>query len=299
VLANEQAGSLEKDRDNMRLIIILVLAGLAAAGCAEKKDKGQPVIRVNPSYGLAAKSSQTYHVLYVQDVAIDVAGQPVNAQRTYEGTFTVRHDGETAEGRRATIRVDRLSAELVSSDGSEAFETGHIVGRRFDVTLDRKGGSPNYAERPPAVETGAMAGGDVDISFLFDCAFPRLPDGVLLVGNTWRVKSRRHQVEGIVPVSADLLTTHQLSGFETVDGVRCMKIDMRSFAKLEGGIADMEPPWRYRGTLRGSGTWYFALDGGSLVSLTQEEVTQGNASSSAMSTPIQQNTRIQVERVDK
>jgi hypothetical protein len=84
-----------------------------------------------------------------------------------------------------------------------------------------------------------------------------------------------------------------------IDGARCMKIDMRLVADLEGAIDEMEPPWRYRGTLRGSGTWYFALDEGSLVSLTREEISQGNASSSAMSTPIQQITRIHVERVDQ
>jgi hypothetical protein len=282
----------------MRVIVSLVVAALAVSSCAKKDEPDVPQ-EVDPVYRLTAEALQRYRVVCTQDVAIDMDGQPMSARRTYKATFTLTDEGQAANGYRATITLDALDVELVTSDGPHTFDTGHIVGKHLDTALDRKGGALSYAELDslPPLDTAAMVGVDADVAFLFDYVFPRLPDGPVGVGNTWRVNSTRTQIEGIIPVTTQVATTHQLAGFQTVDGFRCMKIESRSTAVLEGAIEDMEPPWQYKGSLRGTGIWYFAIEEGFLVLLALEEISQGNASMGGMSAPTQQNTTIEVQRV--
>jgi hypothetical protein len=284
----------------MRLIVGLVVAVFFLSGCTQDKGgkDGQKAPReVNPVFKLAAGAPQQYRVIYTQEMVIDVDGKVVSARRTYKTAFTLTHEGKAEEGFHAMINVDGLTAELITTDGSEAFDTGHIVGKHLDATLDRRGGAPGYAGSLPALDTGAITGGDVDVAFLFDYAFPRLPDEPVAVGNTWRVKSTRSQIEGTVPVTTEVSTTHQLAGFETVDGIDCLKIDTRSSAVLEGAMEDTVPPWTYKGTLRGRASWYFAVEEGYLVTLTLEEVTQGATTMGGAPSPTQQNTNVTVERI--
>ena len=285
----------------MRIIIAFVIAVLAVTGCAKDggKDKREAPREVNPVYRLAAGAPQQYRVIYTQKVAMYIDGQVVNARRTYKTAFTLTHEGTAANGFRATIAVDGLTAGLSTIDGSETFDSNPIIGKHLDTTLDRKGGAPGYTGSLPTLTTGAITGGDVDVAFLFDYAFPRLPEGPVTVGNMWRVKSTRTQIEGTIPVTTEVSTTHQLAGFETVDGIDCLKIDTRLAATLEGFIEDTAPPWMYKGTLRGAGTWYFAIEEGYLVSLTLEEVTQGSMTIDGTPSPIQQNTNVTVERIQE
>ncbi len=281
----------------MRWIVALALSCLVL-GCGEKQPETD-IENIDPVYRLSRGETRSYTVSYVQSVSVRMVKETLVADRRYDAAFTLTREGEAETGFRAWITLDALDVSLVTKEGQEGFDSRQIVGKRLAATVAHKGGAPAYPDPSamPPLDLGQGGGGEQHVSFLFDYAFPRLPSGVAKEGDTWETTVTRSHIEGTLPVTAAVTTTHRMTGFETIDGIRCMMVESRMSAPLSAVIEEDGKVWEYKGLLDGTAYWYFSPGTGALVRLSARESSQGATWATEVKASIRQKTAVDVRLV--
>ena len=96
-----------------------------------------------------------------------------------------------------------------------------------------------------------------------------------------------------MPVNVD--TEYRFTGWETIDGVDCARIEARVAGKMTAqAVLQYGQRADYTGTLEGQATWYFDPDTGSLLRMSAEESSNGLLTTGDKETPIQQHTRVAI-----
>ena len=224
-----------------------------------RMSEGDPV-----SYRFTSSSTQS---MEIQGVSI-----PIESVETL--SFSVRPkgvlDGEFALG----ITIDGLTVEVSSPQGDMEADTDSVVGESFDMTLSKlgvEGGLPDsdalqYSigpEGPKSVITG------------FSVIFPDLPDGAIVVGDTWptTVEIVEQGDDGDVVITVDAINT--LEGFETIAGLECARIRAVLTGTIEGSGIQQGAAWTMQSDMEGIGEWHFAYREGILVSDVTEGIADG------------------------
>ncbi len=272
-----------------RAVLSALSVGLATGAAASCGGDAGPVEML---YMYTAGQPVEYVTTYQQAIEVDMGNQPMTATRDFRVGFTL--DGEN-------VTLDSLRAAIISAQGRQAIDSRHLVGDNWVMHVPPRGGAPHYMGETPAVNMGAMSGGELPTAWLVDYTFPHLPTGAVEPGATWSSEYQRMHVEGSSPIRADLITDYTFVGYETVDGVRAARIESvmtGQLTSIEGGEDEGESQaWVYAGTLSGTATWFFDPATGTLLKLTAHEESDGATSLDEMSAGISQTTEIEVQRI--
>lgn len=272
-----------------RAVLAALCGGLAAGAAASCGGDAGPVEML---YMYTAGRPVRYVTTYQQAIEVDMGNQPMTATRDFRVGFTL--DGEN-------VTLDSLRAAIISAQGRQAIDSRHLIGEMWVMHVPPRGGMPHYMGETPAVNMGAMSGGELPTAWLVDYTFPHLPTGVVEPGATWSSEHQRTHVEGSSHILADLVTEYTFVGYETVDGVRAVRVESVTAGQLtsiEGGEdEDESQAWVYEGTLSGTATWFFDPATGTLLKLTAHEESDGSTSLDEMSAGISQTTDIEVQRI--
>ena len=283
----------------MRCIVALAAACLVL-GCGEKKP-APDIDKTDPVYRLSRGENRRYTISYVQSLSVSSEEERLVADRRYDATFTLAREGEAETGFRAWITLDALDASLVTAEGRQSYDSRQIVGKRIAATVAHKGGSPVYSD-PSSMPLlnlgpGGAGGGEQNVLFLFDYAFPGLPAGIAREGDTWSTTITRTHLEGSLPVTAAVTAAHRMVGFETVEGIQCMLVESRLSAPLSAVTEQDGEVWQYEGRLDGTAYWYFSPGTGALVRLSARESSQGATWATKVEAAIRQKTAVEVRLV--
>jgi hypothetical protein len=134
----------------------------------------------------------------------------------------------------------------------------------------------------------------------FAAFLPDLPGRPVKVGDTWTSTDE-------IPVSeqnSELLlkfeNLHTFLGFETIDGMKCARIEAVVTGSLTGSGEQMGAPLTFTGTMDGTETWYFAVEEGIYVKGSTNMATSATVTVSGpqeMLIPMTMNTTMEVELV--
>jgi hypothetical protein len=233
---------------------------------------------------------------YVAEYQQDIEWGTSEVQRRYGARYTFTRVGEGAGGLSATAVLDSLGVGVSSPHGRQVFDTRYLAGSEFALTISERGGAPAYDAEPVFDMTG-MLEGTVTLSRLMNYGFPELPDHPVTVGDSWTSRSARSQVEAYLTMPASIETEYSFTGWETIDGVDCARIEARIVGKMTAqAVLQHGQRADYTGTLEGHATWHFDPDAGSLLQMSGEESSDGLLSTGQKETPIKQHTRVEIRR---
>ncbi len=268
------------------------LVAIAALACAADDGPMQLAYQFDVSQG------SSFLTTINQDIAVAMGGHAMEGAREMRARYTILADAATGDNLHGTVRLDSLRASLIWGQSQERFDTRHLIGREFPMTVAPGGGPPTYdAEDLPAIDMGGRGGGAVPASMLIDYAFPTLPAEPVTVGSAWRETRTNRRLEATMWVTAEVQTTYRVSGMANIEGTRCLMIKSESTGTLSDGLAHgtVVP---FSGQLQGSATWCFDPYSGVLVEMIGEEVTNGGTRSpDGGSATIQQTTRVEIRNV--
>lgn len=271
------------------------LVGLAGCTAGERGGAEGPI---DLRFALANEGAVTYTAEYDQEVLVDMGDHAMEAGRRYGARYTITGAGG-AEGRHeGSVRLDSLGIAVTSAQGRQAFDTRHLIGDEFTMTVREAGGAPEYGGEVPTLDLGPMLGGEVGPTLLMDYGFPQLPDLPVSEGDTWEGTVTRSQLEGILEVVAHLTAEYTFAGWETVGGVDCVRIEASISGDLSGLGEQHDVAFDYSGSLQGSRVWLFDPTSGSLVQMNAEESTEGRMTSESVNAPVQQHTTVQIRSVN-
>ncbi len=216
-----------------------------------------------------------------------------------ERRYGIRYTLDRADGSRVAVHLDSLGLVVSTPHGRQALDTRHLVGSEFELAIDAIDGRPTYPADTPLLEMPGVLEGEVSIRRLMDFGFPELPDGPIQVGDRWTAQSTRPQVEAHVAATAVFTTDYHFSGWETIDGVDCARIEANVAAEVSVVPYDLHGATvEFAGTLAGDLTWFFDPSTEVLVRLTGETLSDGMLTVAGNATPIEQSTRIRIEKRD-
>ena len=274
-----------------RLIWLTAGAGLLVlAGCSGDAEAGVEA----PLDLRFAASSEPYTLVaeYEQDIAWGTS----EVLRRYGARYTFIVIGDGDGGLPASVRLDSLRVGMSSPHGRQVFDTRYLAGSEFKVTIPERGGTPAY-ESEPVFEMAGMLEGQVEISRLMNYGFPELPDRRVNVGDSWTTSTSRPQVEAYLTMPAELTTEYRFAGWETVEGVECVKIEARLAGEMTArAVLQHGQQADYTGSLQGQATWFFDPAAGVLMRMSGVESSDGLLTTGEKETPIKQETRIEIRR---
>jgi hypothetical protein len=277
-------------------ITILVLAVGLLGGCAAKQDAGtaSPAAQVAEEQAAASQEPwgdrdsgliMTYRLpegepLKYQSTrgfieSVEIMGRTDGMSSTTVTELTIAQ-AETAEtDLQLSVTVDQMHATVNAMGREIPRPVGEMIGKSFEMTLSPLG---EVKEFGGTEQLGYRVGpfGNRSIETDFEDFFPMLADRPLQVGDQWSSKA---SVTDTRDASMTLETTsvNTFAGFETVDGVECIKITAQVSGTLTGEAKDAHIDITFDGAYEGSDVWYFSYEEGLLVSRESSGRLRGSA----------------------
>jgi len=232
----------------------------------------------------------TYRTVYQQSIEWGEA----LVVRTYRVRYVMAAGVGPAAPGPMDVVLDSMGVTVSTPHGQQTLDTRHMIGTEFTITLPQRGGTPTYTDEPVFEMPGVLEQ-RVTLSRLMDYGFPHLPDHPVNVGDTWSATWSRPQIEVQLTMPAELTTEYTLTGWETVDGVDCVRIVGRVTGAMSSRTERSEgPAIKYAGTLEGELTWLFDPVAGRVLRVSGEESSDGVLTSGAADTAIRQTTTIEI-----
>lgn len=273
----------------------LLVFGLLT-GCATTQALwGDPATGLILRYRLPEDQVLSYQSTSEVQQEMEVMGQQVAMDINSETAFTVtpREHGET--GYRLGINFDSMTLKMTGPMGELSSDTSGVVGKGFEMSLSDLGKESDLSGADSLrYEIGPGESRSVESDF--QAFFPDLPETPIKVGGTWTSQDTITETmdEGEVRIQAESVNT--LDGFETIEGVECVKVTAAVTGTFEGEGKQRGADLEFEGTMEGTETWYFAYKEGRYVRMTSEILSEGTVvvSEPRMIIPLTRNMKVEV-----
>jgi hypothetical protein len=160
-------------------------------------------------------------------------------------------------------------------------DLGTVIGKSFQMTLSPLGAEGGFSGTEELqYQLGPSGKRNIDSSF--KDIFPDLADKPVKIGDTWTKTGDVTEKAGNIDVHVITESVNTLQGLETVNGLECVKIEAKTTGTIDGSGEQMGNKFTFKGTVKGSSTWYFAYKKGIFVSRKSNSDTEGTVEVSAM-----------------
>jgi hypothetical protein len=240
----------------------LVVLGLlfALAGLSARQEQSAAVTL---AYQFPEGKTLSYRTASSEKQYMQVSGQDLMTGNESSLEFTAKPKGSKDGVHGITVTIDAMKIRVQSPQGDQSPALDHLPGKSFDMSLTRLGKETDTAGA--AAITYVLGTSSRDLSSGFQAFFPDLPDRAVKQGDTWPSQDSVTQKtsEGDIFVSLNHVNT--LDGFETIDGIECVRIKTDSKGTLKGNLEQGGASLALDGTTASTTTWYFAIKQGFLV----------------------------------
>lgn len=202
----------------------LILSGICSAGYSQTKPGAAPVkggVKIVYIYPEGKTYKYASDTKIVQDM--DVNGQSMLVNVAMYLGCEVKAAGKVAENLKLEIKIDSMTQNVESPQGSAGGAVNDVKGKVFNMVITPSGKTVDLTEAAKIVYT--MEGsGESNLSQAFLNYFPALPANDVKPGDTWvsndTVNSKSPNNSMYMPV----VSNFKYEGIESVDGVDCAKI---------------------------------------------------------------------------
>lgn len=264
-----------KIRSAWKLIPVFMVAAMLA-GCAVKETPvyGDPQTGLILKYRMPEGQVLKYETWGETHQEADVMGQTIETDISSSNAFTVQSEGQVENGYRLAITIDDMSLKVQATTGELEPDMDTVIGKSFSMVFSELGKEVELIGAD-AIEYDLGPEGTRNIASGFQDVFPNLADRPVKIGDTWSDEStitdKSESGDTIVYFSG----TNTLVGFETVDGMECVKITSEGTGTIEGKGEQQGMELITTGEIKGTATWYFAYKEGIFVKQMNEGTVEG------------------------
>ena len=282
------------------LIPIVIVIGLLA-GCAAKTANpwGDPKTGLILQYRMTENQVLKYMISGEQTQDMEIMGQSISTQSSTESGFTVKPKGLQEGNLLLGVTVDSMSINISSPQGDLSPDLSSVLGKSFDMTLSPLGKELDVSGAE-AIVYDMGAAGTRSISSNFQAAFPDLAGKPVKIGDTWTSMDTITEKTDELEIQINFESVNTLEGFETVDGMECVKVTADVTGSVVGQGEQMGMQLAIEGEVQGKGAWYFAYKEGIFVMDTTNIFTDATISTSgaqALSIPMKQEMTMETKLV--
>jgi hypothetical protein len=284
----------------LALIPIVIVIGLLA-GCAAKTADpwGDPTTGLILQYRMTEGQVLKYLVSGEQTQNMEVMGQSIDTQSSSESGFSVKSKGLQEGNLILGVTIDSMSINISSPQGDLSPDMSTVLGKSFDMTLSPLGKELDVSGAE-SIKYDMGAAGTRSIESNFQATFPDLAGKPVKIGDAWASTETITEKTDEIEVRINFESVNTLEGFETVDGLECVKVTADITGTVQGKGEQMGMQLAIEGEVQGKGTWYFAYKEGIFVKDTfnfSSDSTITTSGAQAMTIPVNQETRMETKLV--
>ena len=267
------------NRQNLRrgsLPVLVVLVVVFLAGCAVKKGDlwGDPETGLILQYRMPVDQILKYHSSGEMNQNIEVMGQSIDIEVNTKTAFSVKAKGLKEDNHQLGITIDSMSISIVSPEGDLSPDLSSVIGKSFDMTLSPLGKELELSGAE-SIQYDTPSEGKRSIASDFQAIFPNLAGRPVKIGDTWTSTDTITEKSESNEIQINKENVHTLKGFETVDGMECVKITAEVTGTLQGAGEQQGMDFDIEGEMKGTDTWYFAYKEGIFVKMISTAVVEG------------------------
>ena len=284
-------------RGLLPVLVVLVVAFLA--GCAVKKGDlwGDPETGLILQYRMPVDQILKYHSSEEMIQNIEVVGQSIDVEINSKTAFSVKSKGSKEDNHQLGITIDSMSISVISMEGDLSPDLSSVIGKSFDMTLSPLGKELELSGAE-SIQYELPSEGKTSIASNFQAIFPNLAGRSVKIGDTWTSTDTIIDKSESSEMQINLESVHTLKGFETVDGMECVKITSDVTGTLKGAGEQQGMDLAFEGEIKGTETWYFAYKKGIFVKIISTAVAEGSIEVSGaqdMSIPMTQEFKTEIK----
>ena len=277
-----------------------VIIGILA-GCAAKTASpwGDPETGLILQYRMTEDQVLKYQTSAEQTQDIEVMGQAVSTETTSSSAFTVKSKGLKENNHLLHITIDSMSIDISSPQGDISPDLNAVIGKSFEMVLSPLGKELDVSDAA-SIQYDLGVGGSRSVESSFQTVFPDLADRPVKIGDIWPGTDTITEKTSVGEVLLSFESVNTLEGFETVDGMECIKVTAKLTGTLDGKGEQMGVEMSFKGDIQGTETWYFAYKEGIFVKGIMTAHTRATITTSgiqAMTIPLEQETRMETKLV--
>lgn len=267
------------NKRNMQTWLMLTPVFLAVCmltGCAAKTAPvyGDPQTGVILQYRMPEGLVLKYDSWGETFQTSDVMGQTIETDISASNVFTVKSNGQEENNHQLTISIDGMSLKVQSTQGELEPDMSTVIGKSFNMVLSSLGKEVELIGAD-AIEYDLGPEGTRNISSGFQDIFPNLADRPVKIGDTWpdesTITDKSDSGETIIHFSGE----NTLVGFETVDGMECVKVTTEGTGTIESKGEQQGMELVTTGEIKGISTWFFAFKEGIFIKQINEGTVEG------------------------
>jgi hypothetical protein len=252
------------------------LAVCMLAGCAAKTAPvwGNPQTGLILQYQMPEGQVLKYDSWEETHQTSDLMGRTIEVDYKTTNAFTVKSNGQKENNHQLAITIDGMSIKLHSSQTDLEPDMSTVLGKSFDMILSPLGKELELVGAD-AIKYDAGPQGTRDIAAGFQDIFPNLADRPLKIGDTWPDETTINVKTGSGESFIQISSVNTLEGFETIDGMECVKVLAQYSGTIEGKGEQQGTELNTKGDIKGTATWYFAYKEGIFVKYIGKGTTKG------------------------
>lgn len=281
-------------------IPLVIVIGLLAGCVAKTADPwGDPKSGLILQYRMAENQVLKYQTSSEQTQNMEIMGQSIDTQSSSESGFSVKSKGLQEGNLLLGVTIDSMSMNISSPQGDLSPDVSTVLGKSFDMTLSPLGKELDVSGAE-TIEYDMGAAGTRNMGSNFQAAFPDLAGKPVKIGDTWTSTDTITEKTDEIEVRINFESVNTLEGFETVDGLECVKVTADVTGTIVGKGEQMGMQLAIEGEVQGKGAWYFAYKEGFLVKDTGNIFTDGTITTSgaqAMTIPMKQEMKMETKLV--
>ena len=257
------------------VLVILVIAILT--GCAAKRPFwGDPKTGLTLQYLMPQNQVLKYQTSMESTQNMEIRGQSVEAKTNQTSVFSVKSKAKKGDNHQLEVTIDSMSVNITSPQGELSPDMSSVIGKSFDMTLSFLGKELDLAGAE-AIQYDMGPDGKRSIASNFQIIFPDLAGRPVKIEDTWTSKDTITDKSGNTEIHLIFESLNTLEGFETVNGLECVKINAGVTGTLDGKGKEGGADLTFEGDIEGSDTWYFAYKKGLFVKMISEGLVKGTA----------------------
>ncbi len=262
------------ERGLLPVLVVLVVVFLAG-GAVKKGDlRGDSETALTLQYRMPVDQILKYNFSEEMNQNIEVQGQSIDVEVNSKTAFSVKSKGQKGGNHQLGITIDSMSINIISLEGDLSPDMSPVIGKSFDMTLSPLGKELELSGAE-SIQYELPSEGKTSISSDFQAIFPNLAGRSVKIGDTWTSTDTVTEKSESSEVQFNLKSVHTLEGFETVDGMECVKITAEVTGTLTGTGEQQGMELAFEGEIKGTDTWYFAYKKGIFVKMISTAVSEG------------------------
>lgn len=255
------------------LLFILALSGLAGFAIQNVAAGAKPQSAITLAYQFPEGKTLTYQLTSTQTQNLDVMGQAVSTETNSALEFTLQPKGLKEGQYQLGVTINAFKFEAQSPQGDMTADASSVVGKSFDMILSRLGKEIDTSGAS-SIRYNMGIAGTRDLGGSFQAFFPDLPDRSVKIGDSWPSEDSVTQKSDAGDIRINFNTVNTPEGFETVDGLECLRIKGAVTGKMTGNLEQQGMALLFDAKIDGTQTWYFAVKEGIFVK-TETKASMG------------------------